>query len=65
MSKIVQADNINAGQYYLNGYPLHYSGGGVPHTMLPVGSIIMWNGSAIQYTFWLAYLQWRKRYPEI
>jgi hypothetical protein len=45
MSKIVQADNINAGQYYLNGYPTH-SGGGVPHTMLPVGSIIMWNGSA-------------------
>jgi len=41
MSKIVQADNINAGQYYLNGYPTH-SGGGVPHTMLPVGSIIMW-----------------------
>ena len=44
MSKIVQADNINAGQYYLNGYPTH-SGGGVPHTMLPVGSIIMWNGT--------------------
>ena len=41
MSKIVQADNINAGQYYLNGYPTH-SGGGMPHTMLPVGSIIMW-----------------------
>ena len=44
MSKIVQADNINAGQYYLNGHPTH-SGGGVPHTMLPVGSIIMWNGT--------------------
>ena len=41
MSKIVQADNINAGKYYLNGKPLN-TGGDVPHTMLPVGSIIMW-----------------------
>jgi len=41
MSKIVQADNVNAGQYYLNGQPLT-TGGGEPHAMLPVGSIIMW-----------------------
>ncbi len=45
MSKIVQADNINAGQYYLNGQPLTTGGGG-PHTMLPVGSIIMWPTSS-------------------
>ena len=46
MSKIVQADNINAGQYYLNGYPLT-TGGGEPHAMLPVGSIIMWPTSSL------------------
>lgn len=45
MSKIVQADNINAGQYYLNGQPLT-TGGGEPHAMLPVGSIIMWPTSS-------------------
>ena len=43
MSNFFQSTNINAGKYYLNGKPL--TSGGVPHTMLPVGSIIMWNGT--------------------
>lgn len=43
MGDYFQSTNINAGKYYLNGKPL--TSGGVPHTMLPVGSIIMWNGT--------------------
>ena len=46
MGDYFQSTNINAGKYYLNGKPLNTSGD-VPHTMLPAGSIIMWNGSNI------------------
>lgn len=45
MGDYFQSTNINAGKYYLNGKPL--TSGGVPHTMLPVGSIIMWYGTTI------------------